>query len=281
MTDLPWLCGVGITAYSAVIVATVGVGYDAHAYWLAARGPVYSAAPNTPDAYLYSPAFTQAIWPLAQLPWPVFCALWLGAAGIVFALLLRPLGWRRALPLWLCCTPEVVSGNVFWLFAVVVALGLRRPWLWAVPALTKITPALGPVWFAIRREWSRLGISVLATVLVGALSFALDPAGWWAWIEFLRSNLGSTTSQVGGLFVPPVVRIPVAVALVAWGAWRDRRWTIPVGMVLANPVFGSTALVVLAGLPLLLRDRAPAYPSDDPARSAGQAVADRGDAGPS
>lgn len=261
VNDLPWVCGIGITAYAAVIVAVDGIGYDAHAYWLTAHGPLYTTGPNTPNAYLYSPAFAQAIWPLAQLPWPVFCALWLGAAGIVLALLLRPLGWRRALPLWLCCTPEVVTGNVFWLFAVVVAFGLRRPWLWAVPALTKVTPALGPVWFAVRREWRRLGISVLVTLVVGALSVALDPAAWQAWLDFLRSYLGSTTAQVGGLFVPPVVRIPVAVGLVAWGAWRDRRWVLPVGMVLANPVFGSTALVVLAGLPLLLRDRDAAEPA--------------------
>jgi len=280
MIDLPWLCGVGLVGYSAMMAAGAGFGWDARVYWEAARGTLYTTGPGT-LGYFYSPAFAQLIRPLAHLPWPLFCALWCGAAAVVFALLLRPLGWRRAVPLWLCCAPEIASGNVFWLFAVVVAFGLRSPWLWAVPALTKITPALGPVWFAVRREWSKLGVAVLATVLVGGLSFVLDPVAWLAWMEFLRTYLGTTTSQVGGLFVPPVVRIPAAVILVAWGALRDRRWTIPVGMVLATPVFGSTALVVLAGLPLLLRDPTPACPPDDPASSAGQAVGDRGGAGPS
>jgi hypothetical protein len=264
LTDLPWLCGIGIAGYAAAIVANDGIGYDCHAYWLAARGDLYTTAPNTSGAYLYSPAFAQAIWPLAQLPWPAFCTVWLAMAGIVIALLLRPLGWRRAVPLWLCCTPEIVNGNVFWLFAVVAAFGLRRPWLWLVPALTKITPALGPVWFLVRREWRQLGISVLATLAVAGVSFAIDPTAWYAWFEFLRSHLGETTMQVGGLFVPPVVRIPLAVLLVAWGAWRDRRWVLPVAMVLANPVFGSAALAVLAGLPILLatgsRDDQPVRP---------------------
>ena len=72
------------------------------------------------------------------------------------------------------------------------------------------------------------------------------------WIEFLRTHLGSTTGQVGGLSLPPVVRIPAAVVLIVWGALKSKFWTIPVAMALATPVFGAAALVAFAGLPRLL-----------------------------
>lgn len=66
-----------------------GTGFDAHAYWAAVRADVpYGAAPGEQDAYLYSPAFLQAVTPLALLPWWVFYGVWAtvelcGAARLV------------------------------------------------------------------------------------------------------------------------------------------------------------------------------------------------------
>ena len=249
--DLPWALGAAAVCYSVLIVAVEGFGYDSHAYWQAIQGEYYANAPNTPGAYLYSPAFGQLLWPLAQLPWPAFNAVWMLAAGLTFAYLLKPLGWRLSVPLWLASTPEIVSGNVFWVFALVVAFGLRFPALWVFVFLTKISPAIGPIWFAVRREWKNLFVTVVATVLVVGVSVAIEPDAWRAWIEFLRTHLGSTKSQVGGLSLPPVVRIPAVVALIVWGAVRTKHWTIPAAIVLATPVFGVAAFVVFAGLPRL------------------------------
>src|SRR5262245_56278888 len=40
-------------------------GFDSHAYWLAwQHSDMYGLKPNQQDAYLYSPAFAQLIWPL-------------------------------------------------------------------------------------------------------------------------------------------------------------------------------------------------------------------------
>lgn len=251
--DLPWLGAFVVTGMSLFAVVVFRFGWDSHAYWLAARGTMYSTGPNTSDAYLYSPAFAQAIRPLALLPWPVFAAVWSASAGMAFALLLRPLGWRLALPLWLCCSLEIVSGNVFWLFAVVAAFGLRRPALWAIPALTKITPAVGLVWFLVRREWRNLAIAVGATVLAAGLSYGWEPQAWRDWFMFLTAHASQATSQVGGLSLPPMVRVPLAIVLVGWGATKDKRWTIPAGMILAAPVAGVAGFVVLAALPYLER----------------------------
>jgi hypothetical protein len=54
------------------------IGADSHAYWMAARLPEtwYTRPPQYRDAHLYSPAFAQALWPLAQLPWPAFHFVW-------------------------------------------------------------------------------------------------------------------------------------------------------------------------------------------------------------
>ena len=249
--DAIWAVALIVLAYSVSLVHEHGFGYDAHAYWNALRGDLYGRAPLEKDAFLYSPVFAQVIWPLAQLPWPAFITVWVIAAGATFAYLLKPLGWRLSVPLWFVCTPEIVTGNVFWLYALVVAFGLRFPALWVFVFLTKISPAIGPIWFAARREWKNLFLTVIVTVLVVGVSVAIEPSAWGEWIEFLRTYLGSTTSQVGARSLPPIVRIPAAVLLVVWGARRNRYWTIPAAMVLATPVFGEIAFVVFAGLPRL------------------------------
>lgn len=238
-------------------VRTWGWGWDSHAYWLAARNPdIYGTAPGTIDAFSYSPAFAQAIMPLAALPWPVFAAIWSTAAAAVLAWLLRPLGWLYGLALWLWCSWEIVSGNIFWLFAVVAAVGLRRPALWALPALTKITPAVGAVWFVVRREWRSVGWAAGVTAVIVGLSVLVNPQAWADWFTFLTENLASTTQPVGvAASVPPVVRVPLAFALVVWGGLTARKWTIPASMVLATPVWGAAALVVFAALPSLYRRR--------------------------
>jgi hypothetical protein len=113
LRDSTWIFGVvsGILALFSVWLQ--GLGADSHAYWLAWHGPMYTTGPMTQDAFLYSPAFAQALWPAAQLPWQVFSALFSVGLGIALAWLLAPLGWRWAIPLWLEGLPEITSGNVF------------------------------------------------------------------------------------------------------------------------------------------------------------------------
>ena len=71
--DLPWLLAFACVLQVAMRVSSFGWGWDARAYWLAWHGPMYTTAPDSMGAYLYSPAFAQAIWPLAVAPWPAFC----------------------------------------------------------------------------------------------------------------------------------------------------------------------------------------------------------------
>lgn len=251
-----WLVAALTVNLCVELVRRLGLGWDSHAYWLAWHGPMYDAAPNTVDAYLYSPAFAQAFWPLAQLPWPVACAITVAAPAGALAWLLRPLGAFWAIPLWLIGLAETLSGNIFWLLALCALWGLKHPWLWAVPALTKVTPALGPVWFAVRREWRQLGVSVGATALVVAVSYAISPELWSQWLTFLTDNAGGAGHGLGSAFsLPLVVRLPLALALVVAGALTGRRWLLPVAMVVATPVTSIACWVVLAAIPRIQRDR--------------------------
>jgi hypothetical protein len=72
--------------------------------------------------------------------------------------------------------------------------------------------------------------------------------------------------------IPFIVRLPIAVVVVVWGARTDRRWTVPVASMLALPAlwYGSLTML-LAVIPLLdgVRDgRPPARAADGPAGEA-------------
>ena len=184
-----------VIASAAVALQPLKFGCDSHPYWLTGHDLRYATGPMTKDAYLYSPAFAEVIRPLTYLPWPIFAVFWSAALGLLLAWLLAPLRWW-ALPLWIASLPEIIHGNVFILLAVVAAFGLRRRGLWAFAALTKITLCLGPVWFAVRREWRELGISVGVIGVVVLLSWAVEPHLWVEWIRFLGSQAGRSSYSV-------------------------------------------------------------------------------------
>lgn len=240
---------------SVTLVATdLGFGVDSHAYWAAWRGEMYGAAPATRDAYLYSPAFAQALWPLAQLPWPAFAVLWglMATVAIVWLAAGARKGW--VIPLVLLGTFEVLTGNVNWVLALVAVLGLRYPGMWTIALLTKVTPALGPLWFLARGEWRNLGLSIVWATVIVAISVSISPDLWRQWLDFLSTHATSASGTVGSAFLPPLwVRLPLVVALVTWGARTNRVWTLPVAMVLSSPVSGIGQFVILLAIPRLAR----------------------------
>ncbi|MDF2093102.1 hypothetical protein P0Y31_12180 [Knoellia sp. 3-2P3] len=233
------------------------LGWDSHPYWLTGHGVYYTNGPMTTDAYLYSPAFAQIIRPMTALPWPVFASLWslLLAAGLAW--LLAPLRYW-AIPLWLAGLPEIVAGNVFIPLALAMVLGTRRPWLWALAALTKVTIFLGPIWFAARREWRSLWLCLSVTVGVACLSALWEPHLWTQWWSLLYTNAHRSGETLGASVLPPLVyRLPAALALVLWGARTHRTWALPIGMVLASPVMWLGTLTLLAATPRLLAQASP------------------------
>jgi hypothetical protein len=224
---------------------------DAYAYWATRGGDLYaSAEAGRIGAYVYSPAFAQVIAPLVAVPWPLFCAAWTALLCVVYWRLVG----RLALPLLLFIPIpfEIVSGNVHLLIALAVVLGFRYPAAWALPLLTKVTPGVGLLWFAVRREWRSLALALGATAVVSAGSLALAPDAWREWIALLVRDAGAPLDTPGWYApIPLLVRLPVAAVVVVWGALTDRRWTVPVAVTLSLPILWLNSLAILAALPAL------------------------------
>jgi hypothetical protein len=223
---------------------------DAYSYWTTRDGVLYDGINGAPvtagaiGAYLYSPAFAQLLRPITILPWPVFVTIW---TALNLAVLWWLLGrWSLPSLLFLPIPFEIVSGNVHLLYAAAIVLGFRVSATWALPILTKITPGVGVLWFAIRGEWRAFASALAVTAGIVAVSFVLDPDAWRQWIDIIRGS--SSTPQTVGPFLPVAlaIRLPIAAAIVAVAAWTGRPWLLPVAVTLAMPVLWFNSLAVLA-----------------------------------
>lgn len=228
-----------------------GPGHDARAYWSAPLdAPYVPGSVGQESAYLYSPAFIWILSPLRALSWPLFLGVWTGGLLVVLFWLARPLLF---LPLLLLALPEIWGGNITLLLAAAIVLGFSRPWAWAFPLLTKVTPGLGILWFAARREWFNMGIAIAVTLAVIAAVALFTPGLWADWFQLLRSSTGSSTVP-GSVPIPLLVRLPFAIGLIVFAARRDMRWLLPIGVLLAMPVIWWGSLALLTAVVALKRD---------------------------
>jgi Glycosyltransferase family 87 len=240
----------GIVYFAEPWGRLAGSGMDAICYWLPTlSNPYLNSNWNDQIAYPYSPAFLQLLEPIRVLPWQVFMAVW---AAILMAAMTYLTGPRLILlGLAFFGLMEIWGGNIELLVALAIVLGFRWPAAWSFVLLTKITPGIGLLWFAVRREWRSLTIAAAATAAVVAGSFVLMPDAWRAWPQVLASNVGKNGTWAA-VPVPFAVRLPFAVALVVWGARTDHRWTVPVSAMLALPALWYGGLsIMLATLPLV------------------------------
>ena len=226
--------------------------FDLHAYWITRDGLDYASHTAGPaGTYLYSPAFAQAIRPLTLLPLPLFGAIWTALGAVLLVWLVG----RRAL--WVAIIPPVlitlVQGQLDLAYAAVAIVGLRWPAAWALPLLTKVSPGIGVAWFLVRREWRNLAIALGVSGLIALVSLVVDPGAWSGWIALLLRTQGPVEDpNLIYLAVPLIVRVPFALAIIAWGAWTDRHWTVPVAMTVAMPILWVNSFTILVALlPLL------------------------------
>lgn len=247
----------GIAALVGFVVAVIisgpasrpfaldGFGFDTRSYW-GLRSPVYPG-PGTDDGYgfyRYSPVFLPVMIVFGALPWPVFAVSWIGIQAAAFVWLAGDHRWQA-----LAFVPvlfELYLGNVHLLMAVALVLGFRWPAAWAFVLLTKITPGIGLLWFAVRREWRSLAIALGATLGITLAGVLVAPHAWNDWYQSLRVTgpaLGSNQ-----LAIPLPVRLLVAGLLVTWGARTDRRWTVIVAATLALPTLWYHGLAMLMGI---------------------------------
>jgi len=256
----PWVgIAVAVGAWALIVIFSDpwgrlwGTGQDARCYWQATlANPYLHSDWNDPIAYVYSPAFLQLVSPLTALPWQAFMAVWTALLVLAVRFLTGPRLLAAGL-LFPFAAMEVAGGNVSLLLAAAIVVGFRWPATWSIVLLTKITPGIGLLWFAVRREWRSLAIALGVTAAIALVSFVVLPGQWRAWIDVVVQNaLAGRSGTWASVPIPLWIRLPFAIALVAWGARTDRRWTVPVASMLALPALWYGGLsMLLAVIPLL------------------------------
>jgi hypothetical protein len=236
--------------------------YDVHAYWLAGgsdhpyAGTIASGFDDSvnPYKYRYPPPLAQVFAVLHLLPFPIVAGLWI---GLLYAIVLV-LGGKWA-PLVLLFPPtlaELYLGNVNLLIALAIVIGFRWPATWSVVFLTKMTPGIGVLWFAFRREWRSLLIALGATAAIAAASFAIAPQLWREFLDAMTVQAGAAVDvPPSAIQVALPVRLIVAVAVLAYGARTDRHWLVPVAATIAAPALWWNVLVILVACVPLLEGR--------------------------
>jgi hypothetical protein len=228
-----------------------GPGQDARAYWVAPMDSPYApASVGRESAYLYSPAFLQAMAPLRMLDWTAFLVVWMTILLLVLYRLVGPILFGPAVVLTL---PELWGGNVTLLMAAAIVIGFRWAGSWSFVLLTKVTPALGLAWFLVRREWRPLAWAALATMSIVAVSAVFAPDQWRDWLSLLSGSVGSSTVP-GSVPVPLWLRLPFALAVIVFAARTDRAWLLPLGALLAMPIIWWGSFSMLAASVALRRD---------------------------
>jgi hypothetical protein len=215
--------------------------YDGLAYWgVDTTAPYDTASVGLTGSFLYTPVAALVFGAIGHLPQAVFVALW---AVLIVALAVW-LGWpwpRAWLILLAPLGRELEIGQFNVVVTAAIVLGFGRPWLWAIPILTKVTPGVGLLWFAVRREWRSLAIALGVTAALAAASFGLKPDWWSDWVGLISRDQGNSAHQL------PWLRYAIAAGVVAWGAWTDRPWTVPLGAFLALPVIYPDSFTFLLG----------------------------------
>jgi hypothetical protein len=214
---------------------------DGLAYWgVDPTAPYGNASVGRSGSFLYSPVAAMVFSVIGLLPQAVFVGLWAITIVGLATWLGRP--WP---PVWLILllplSRELLIGQFNVVVTAAIVLGFGRPWLWAVVLLTKITPGVGLLWFAVRREWRKLTIAIGTTAAIAAVSFAIKPEWWFDWFGLMSRDQGVAAHQL------PLLRYAMAAVVVAWGAKTDRPWSVPVGAFLALPVIYPDSLALLLG----------------------------------
>ncbi len=228
---------------SAMVAGGLVVYADGVSWWIVNLDDPYALAVKSmlgSGAFRYSPAVAQAMTPLALLPWPVYVAGFL-------ALQLTAIWWMAGArwPLVVLTPPVFLNlhqANVDLLMGAAIVAGFRWPGAWSFLLLTKVSPGIGVLWFAFRREWRSFAIAVGTTAAIVGVSLATVPH---LWVEWVRALATMTTLPQSSLVPPLIVRVPLAVALIWYAARGNRRWLLPIAcfVVVPNPWLTTASIL--------------------------------------
>lgn len=230
------------------LTTTGGGPVDVRWYWEADPTNLYpNPGLGEKNGYNYSPAFEFVVGWWRWLPFEVFTAIW---RAILLALLVWMAGPFTIFVLLLVpVASEINAGNIQIMLAAAVVVGFRYPAAWSFVLLTKATPGIGLLWFALQRRWRSLAIATGVTFAVAGVSYLIDPVRWGGYLTLMTGN---PAPSVAPYYLPLWVRLGPAVAFVAFGGLTGRRWPVVVGSTLALPVFYIISPSMLVGtLPFL------------------------------
>lgn len=220
------------------------------AAWYYTQTPYdWSDRPPNVAEFRYSPAFLWLTTPLRWLPFWVYQVVWVALHFLAVAWLAP---WMLAFP---GGADDAITGNINTFLAVGVVLAVRGVPTWPLVLLTKVTPGVGLLYHAGRREWRTLAWSIGIALAIAAMGVVAEPLLWDEWFESLRAGPSTYASvdAVGPLWV----RLGLGVALCLLASRRV--WLLPVGMVIAMPGLWPASFALLAAIPRLLR----AHPDKD------------------
>lgn len=246
----------------AAVASDLSISYlawDSRAYYDALRSadPYAGAEVGVIGSYLYPPPFLQVFGPAGQLPWPVFMFAWTALLAAAAVALLRrvPRQYRAMWPLLIVLAgADIWAGNINLLLAYGAVVGLTMPVAWAGLALTKVTPGIGVLWLAFRRQWREFAIATAVTLVLGTLSIVAAPVLWSDWIGVVAGE-NPAAGYAASIPIPLIARLPLAALILWWAARSDRAWLVPVACLVALPVIWFNGLSLLVGAAALLRPR--------------------------
>jgi Glycosyltransferase family 87 len=234
------------------------VALDASLYWQASARLDNLYDPNWTSAYNYaSPPPVAQLWaPLHLLPFGVVQAVWItflfgclwyaARAWALPIIVIGAIGFALGIPAMAAPLDIILLGNVGMLMTAGIVASLRRPEAIAIPALTKVGPAVALFWHVLRRDRRAVLGGVAAITIAFGISFALNPASWIEWLNWIVRNYG--LSPLEELAIPFVIRAPIGIAIVALAARTNRAWLVPIGAGLCIPAdYGYSFLTVWVG----------------------------------
>jgi hypothetical protein len=241
---------------------------DAWSYWTANLASLYPANWGPDGTYIYPPPLAQITTLLHPIGWQVFIVCWttllwaalaymLGrwtwlfvATGIVALVLGLPYEFGDVLG-------HALNGNVQLFIAAGLVLALRGNVLgWLPGLLTKVVSGIGLGWYLVRREWRPFALSVAAAAAVSAVSFVFVPSQWGEWVAWTIKN-ANVPSPIVLEPIPFIVRLPMSLAVLVWGARTNRAWVVPIAVGWGTPALylGTYPSMWIAAIPLFLNPR--------------------------
>jgi hypothetical protein len=152
---------------------------------------------------------------------------------------------------------HALNGNVQLFIAAGLVFALRGNVLgWLPGLLTKVVSGIGLGWYVVRGEWRPLVLSLAAAAAVAAFSFIFSPSQWFQWVDWTIKNAG-TPSPIVLEPIPFIVRLPMSLAVLIWGARTNRAWVVPIAVGWGTPALylGTYPSMWIASIPLFLDPR--------------------------